>query len=117
MLSALQKLNDSPGINGSLVVAADGLVITSCLQSGIDSETTAALTGDVVGSAVAWLRSGGCQDLKQMVLNAGRGKIVVHAAGTCFLVVLTGQFVNLDVSHLEIASTARVIARRALLST
>ena len=116
MLEALQNLNASPGIKGSLIVAPDGLVITSCLGPGVDDETTAALTSDMVGGALQWLRTGDFPDLQQMVLNSSRGKIVVHAAGSCFLVVLTGQFINIDVTHLEIASAARAIARRAILS-
>ena len=116
MLEILRQLNGSPGINGSLVVAADGLVITSCLGEEVDGDATAALVGDVVGSAIEWLQSGGHAEPSQMVVNASRGKIVVHSADTCFLVVLTSQFVDLDVTHLEIASAARLVARRACLS-
>ncbi len=117
MLEALKKLNESPGINGSLIVASDGLVIATCLDAGMESETAAALTGDIVASAIDMLKCLEGAEMQQMVLTASRGRLVVHAAGGCFLVAVTNQFINLDATHLEIASAARAVSRMASLSS
>lgn len=109
MRETLRELNTLPGIKGSLVVSPDGIVIASELSAELDDETTAALVGNVVTQTQRLLRVGRYSDMESMVLTASRGKIVIRNLNNCHLVVVTNQFINLDVTLLEITSAAAKI--------
>ena len=106
MREVLKKLNSIPGIKGSLVVTTDGIVVASELTSELDEDTTAALAGNVVTHTVSMLNAGEYESMDNMVLTASRGKIVIENLNNCHLVVVTNQFINLDVTLLEITSAA-----------
>lgn len=111
MREVLKKLNGNPGIKGSLVLTPDGIVVTSELSSELDEDTTAALVGNVVTQTTRLLAIGRFQAMDRMILTATRGKIVVENCESCLLVVVTNQFINLDLTLLEIASAAKVIRK------
>lgn len=111
MRDVLKRLNAVPGIKGSLVLTPDGIVVISELSRELDSDTTAALVGNVVTQTVKLLQHGEYPTLERMILTATRGKIVIENLDNCLLVVVTNQFTNLDVTLLEIASTAKVLRR------
>ena len=109
MRKVLKNLNETPGIKGSLVVSPDGIVISSELSNELDEDTTAALVGNVVTQTMRLLEVGRYDTMATMVLTASRGKIVIRNLDNCFLVAVTNQFINLDVTMLEITSAAKRI--------
>lgn len=111
MREVLQRLNATPGIKGSLVLTTDGIVVISELSRELDGETTAALVGNVVTHTMRMLKLGEYKPMERMILTASRGKIVIENLDSCLLVVVTNQFINLDVTLLEIASAAKLIRR------
>jgi len=112
----LKKLNETPGIKGSIVLTPDGIVVTSELSSELDEDTTAALVGNVVTRTMALLDSGEYSAMRRMILTATRGKIVIENLENCLLVVVTNQFTNLDVTMLEISSAAKLIRKLGTIS-
>lgn len=111
MRDVLKKLNSHPGIKGSLVLTMDGIVVASELSNELDEDTTAALVGNVVTQTMRMLETGDYDGMGRMVLTATRGKIVIEHLDNCLLVVVTNQFINLDVTLLEISSSAQVIRK------
>ena len=109
MREVLSQLNSIPGIKGSLVVSPDGIVIATELSTELDDDTTAALVGNVVTQTQRLLQVGRYADMETMVLTASRGKIVTCNLTNCHLVAVTNQFINLDVTLLEIKSAAKKI--------
>lgn len=111
MREVLKKLNTTPGIKGSLVLTPDGIVVASELSSELDEDTTAALVGNVVTQTTRLLAIGRYPSMDSMILTATRGKIVIQNCENCFLVVVTNQFINLDLTLLEIVSSAKLIRK------
>lgn len=109
MREVLKKLNTTPGVKGSLVVTPDGIVVASEISTELDEDTTAALAGNVVTQTVRLLHAGRYEHMDRMILTATRGKIVIENLANCHLVVVTNQFINLDVTLLEISSAAKKI--------
>jgi predicted regulator of Ras-like GTPase activity (Roadblock/LC7/MglB family) len=111
MREVLRRLNATAGVKGSLVLTPDGIVVISDLSPELDGETTAALVGNVVTQTMRLLEVGEFNGMEQMILTASRGKIVIQNLDNCLLVVVTNQFINLDVTLLEISSAAKLIKR------
>lgn len=106
MLEVLEHLNGIPGVKGSLVMTPDGIVVASNIEDHLDDETTAAHLGQAVTRTHRLLEAGAFPPLVEMVLVATRGKIVIVNLESCLLVVVTNQFIDLDVGVLEIKSAA-----------
>ena len=106
MRDVLKELNTLPGIKGSLVVSHDGIVVASELSTELDEDTTAALVGNVVTQTVRLLDAGRYDEMDRMILTASRGKIVIENLRSYHLVVVTNQFINIDLTLLEITSAA-----------
>lgn len=106
MREVLRELNTLAGIKGSLVVTHDGIVVTSELSSELDEDTTAALVGNVVTQTHRLLEIGNYDEMDRMIMTASRGKIVIQNLENCNLVVVTNQFINIDLTLLEISSAA-----------
>lgn len=106
MREVLKELNTVAGIKGSLVVTSDGIVVTSELSNELDEDTTAALVGNVVTQTIRMLEISKYDAMDRMVLTASRGKIVIQNLDNCHLVVVTNQFINIDLTLLEITSAA-----------
>ena len=116
MREVLKELNTLPGIKGSLVVTPDGIVVTSELSNELDEDTTAALVGNVVTQTVRLLDIGQFDEMDRMILTASRGKIVIQNLTNCHLVVVTNQFINIDLTLLEITSAAAKLRELGKLS-
>ena len=116
MREVLKKLNTVAGVKGSLVVTPDGIVVTAELSAELDEDVTAALVGNVVTQTVRLLGIGRYESMERMILTASRGKIVIANLESCHLVVVTNQFINLDLTLLEISSAAKRIRELGVLS-
>ncbi len=116
MHEVLDELVTVPGIKGGIVVTPDGIVVISRLANELDEDTTAALVGNVVTQTLKLLGLGRYEDMDRMILSASRGKIVIENLGNCLLVVVTNQFINLDVTFLEIKSAAKRIRQLGTLT-
>ena len=111
MIEVLDRINEYPGIIGSLVATTDGIVVASRLQNGIDEDAAAALVSSLLTSTVALLRDCGEPRLEQLVLRATRGKILVFDLDNAYLVVVTDQHLDLEQGLLEIRSAAEQLTR------
>ncbi len=116
MREVLKKLNTNPGVKGSLVLTPDGIVVASELSTDLDEDTTAALVGNVVTQTARLLDTSRYQNMDRMVLTATRGKVVIENLENCYFVVVTNQFINLDLTLLEISSAAKRIRELGSLS-
>lgn len=103
----LQNLRKMGDIQGSSVISRDGLVIASDLSKSIDEETFAAMSAAMQGAAetvVSELKQG---ELKQIIVDADKGKIIAISAGEkAILVILTTPRINLGLALLELGKTS-----------
>jgi predicted regulator of Ras-like GTPase activity (Roadblock/LC7/MglB family) len=100
-----------PGLTGSLVASADGLLVAADLPPGIEPSGLAALTtsGLALSHRIALtVQDGGFQEV---VIRAAGGHVVTYAAGpAASLTVLAGPDANVGRLHLESRPAAARIA-------
>jgi uncharacterized protein len=106
----LKDLGRINGVNGSLVVGKDGLIIESEVASNIDSELVAAMSSAVFGTAERSAEEMKHEPLTQVMIEGERGKTLMIDAGEGILVVITDIKVNLGLIRIEMRRSAeRVI--------
>jgi len=110
LIELLKEMQEIGGINGSIVVSRDGLVIASNITE-IDADTFAAMSAAMQGAAetaASELKQG---EVDQIIIETRKGKIISTGAGTkAILVMLTLKSINLGLALLEMGKTAEKIA-------
>ena len=103
----LQGLKKVGGVKGSAVISRDGLMIAHDLLGSTDADTFAAMSAAMQGAAetaVSELKQG---DLRQIVIESSKGKMVSIGAGkNAIVVILTEQDINLGLILLEMGKAS-----------
>ena len=106
----LKDLGRINGVNGSLVVGKDGLIIESEVSSDVDSELVAAMSSAVFCTAERSAEEMKHEPLKQVMIEGSKGKTLMIDAGEGILVVITDIEINLGLIRIEMRRSAeRVI--------
>lgn len=116
MRQILESLNDELGVKGSLVMSPDGVVVTAVLGETLDEEAIAALVSMLLLTLNSGVRENDFRRFDTFVLAANYGKLVVVNLEHSYLVVITDQFIKLDLTRVEIASAAERIRKRGHLT-
>ena len=108
-LPPLERMQDSVGVRGSMVVTGDGLVMASLLGHDLDEDRVAAMASSVIrGTQSALKEIDGA--FNRFVLTSVHGRMVFFDTGPAFVVVLTEKNINLEATILEINAAAKKIA-------
>lgn len=116
MREVLTSLNECPGVIGSLVTTTDGMLVASELRNGPDEEAAAALVSSLIAGTSSLLTEFGRPRLRELVLRASRGKIIITDLGNAYLVTVTDASIDLDQGLLEIRSAAKALRRLGRIS-
>jgi len=112
LIKILKDLRKIGNLQGSSVISRDGLVIASDLSKDVDEETFAAMSAAMQGAAetaASELKKG---ELKEIIIDAAKGKIVTISAGKlAILVCLAKQNANLGLVLLELGRASGKVAR------
>lgn len=111
MQEILDKLNQVPGIKGSMVVTVDGYVVFDALGPELEKETVAAVSSHMVKSSRRMLESLGRGDFSRFTLVSRHGRMIFVTLKSGYLVVITKMDIKLGDILLEIDSAARRIER------
>ena len=107
----LQGLRKIGGIKSSAVISRDGLMVAADLSKNVDADTFAAMSAAMQGAAetaINELRQG---ELRQIVIESTKGKMVSIGAGkNAIVVILTEQDINLGLVLLEMGKASGRIA-------
>ena len=106
MRRILKQLNEVVGVNGSLVVARDGMVVASLLSRLLEEDRVAAMAANVIASTRRALERAGLRNFARFTLVASHGKMVFADTGPAYLVVVTDRNVDLAPVDIEIESAA-----------
>ena len=107
MKEILQRLQQIPGVVGSMVMTEDGMVVCSALGPGLESESLATLSsGTRLSLQRAAVQSGDGKP-HEIVLEGTEGNLVLLEIGEATLIVVTHAGLELDSGMLEIRSVAR----------
>lgn len=111
MYHVLESLNKTTGITGSMLVGNDGIVIAADLTEQIDSETIGALAASITANVQKSLDRLQQTPLRQITIEAQKGKLFLTDVGRGVLVVTTEPQVNIGLVRLEIKEAAQKILR------
>ncbi len=114
MKAILQKLNETAGIRGSMVMTQDGITAAAALGPNFEEDVVAALASAILTSIRQSLRQVEMNaTLSQFVLTASDGKMVFVNLGNAYLLVVAKRDMELDTTMVEIQSAAHHINNRA----
>jgi len=117
MKQILRRLNETPGIRGSLVMTEDGIIASADLGAGLEEEPVAALASGLLGS---WKRSLGAlgrpETLQEVSLGASDGRLVFVEVDGAYLVAVTGRGIDLAQTFGILRDAARKLRARNVLA-
>jgi predicted regulator of Ras-like GTPase activity (Roadblock/LC7/MglB family) len=109
MYKILEDLNKTAGINGSMIVGQDGIVIAADLNSQLQDEAVGALAASILDTVKKSMERLSNEDLKQITVEASEGKLFLSDVGIGILAVTTDPQVNVGMVRLEIKDAAEKI--------
>lgn len=109
MYKILEGLNKTTGINGSMIVGQDGIVIAADLNTQLQDEAVGALAASIVSTVKKSMERLSDEDLKQITVEASKGKLFLTDVGIGILAVTTDPQVNVGMVRLEIRNAAEKI--------
>ena len=114
MDDVLETLNQTPGVQGSLIVGKDGLLITSLGEAAPDPDFLGAETAELLQSAESGMRDKFERgDLGMMSLEAQNGHMFLKSINdVTYLMVLTGTDVSLGMVRFGIEKATNALAEQ-----
>ena len=113
MRDTLKNLNQVVGINGSMLVTRDGMVVASELGKDLEEDAVAALATAIIRTTLRALKKISGEGFLLFTLTASFGRLVLLDAELAYLVVVTERTINIDGTILEMQSAVRQIQKKA----
>ena len=113
MRETLNNLNRVVGINGSMLVTRDGIVVAAELGEGLEQDAVAALATSAIRTSLRALKKVGEEAFTLFVLTASFGRLVLLNAEIAYLVVVAERSINIDATILEMQSAISQIRKKA----
>jgi len=110
----LGELNKTSDVVGSFIVAEDGIIVASDLQSEIDAEMIGALISSVIRASRQTVDKMEYGDVKNFMLEAEKNKIFFARCKFGFLVIVTGPEANLGLIRVEARNAVKKLEGIAL---
>ncbi len=114
MRAILRNLTRVSGVQGTVLVDRDGMVILSELDADLDGERVGAMAAAIVATVEDSLAKVDRGPLVHLQMDAEEGKIIVEEAGKALLVVLTEKSVNIGLIRIEIKTAADKLKQQQL---
>lgn len=102
MYNILGDLNKTSGIQGSMLVGNDGIIIAADLDQRLEDETVGALAASIVANVSKAMERLKQHNPERITIEADEGKIFLNDAGVGILAVVTEPEVNVGMVRLEI---------------
>ena len=102
MYNILGDLNKTSGIEGSMLVGNDGIIIAADLDQRLEDETVGALAASIVSNVSKAMERLKQHNPDRITIEADEGKIFLNDAGVGILAVVTEPEVNVGMVRLEI---------------
>ena len=112
MRTILRNLSRVSGVQGTVLVDRDGIVILSHLDGDASDERVGAIAGAIAATVEDSLDKIGRGPLVHIQMDADEGKMLVQEAGKGLLVVLADKEVNIGLIRLEMKAAAEKLKQR-----
>ena len=106
MERTLAELNKTPGVVGSFVVAADGIIVASDFTSELNDEMMGALTSSIINSAEKATKKMEQGDLVSFIVETDRNKLFFNSTRAGFLVCIGQVDANLGLIRVEMRAAS-----------
>lgn len=102
----LAEINKTPGVIGSFVVAADGIIVASDFATELNDELMGALTSSIINSTEKATKKMEQGDLVSFIVETDMNKMFFNATRSGFLVCVANPDANLGLIRVEMRSAA-----------
>ncbi len=102
MYEILDQVNKVRGVQGSIVMGKDGMVVASDISSEVKDEAVAAVASQVLGSLQGALKRMDLGTFRRFVVTGSLGRVVMLDAGSALLIALLEPDVNLGLVSVEL---------------
>lgn len=102
----LAELNKTPGVIGSFVVAADGIIVASDFATELNDELMGALTSSIINSTEKATRKMEQGDLISFVVETDTNKMYFNSTRAGYLVCISSPDANLGLVRVEMRAAA-----------
>jgi predicted regulator of Ras-like GTPase activity (Roadblock/LC7/MglB family) len=109
MHEILEELNKTSGVNGSMIVGKDGIVIAADLHTQLQNEEVGALAASIISIVQKSVSRLSDDALKQVTVEASNGKLFLTDVGIGILAVTTDPQVNVGLIRLEVKNAAEKV--------
>ena len=106
MERALAELNKTPGVIGSFVVAADGIIVASDFTTELNDELMGALTSSIINSTEKATKKMEHGDLVSFIIETDRNKLFFNSTRSGFLVCVAQPDANLGLIRVEMRAAS-----------
>lgn len=106
MKDVLEKLNQSVGVKGSMIVTSDGITVASALGKDMDENLVAAMASNTIHNTKRALKKINAESFNRFILTATYGKMVFVDIDVAFIVVVTDKDIHLDQTLIDVSSAA-----------
>lgn len=113
MQQILKQLNQTPGIAGSFVVGADGMLVISEVAWTMDEESVGALASAVINTIERASGKIGQGPLKSAAIETDQNKLFFSPTRIGYLVTIATEQANLGLVRLEMGHAVQALNESA----
>jgi predicted regulator of Ras-like GTPase activity (Roadblock/LC7/MglB family) len=106
MERTLAELNKTPGVIGSFVVAADGIIVASDFTTELNDEMMGALTSSIINSTEKATRKMEQGELVSFIVETDRNKLFFNTTRSGFLVCVANPEANMGLVRVEMRAAS-----------
>jgi len=106
MERTLSELNKTPGVIGSFVVAADGIIVASDFTTELNDEIMGALTSSIINATEKATKKMEHGQLVSFIIETDRDKLFFNSTRSGFLVCVAKQEANLGLIRVEMRAAS-----------
>ena len=107
MEQILGELNKIPDVNGSCIVAEDGIIVATDFHSDIDDESIGALMSSIIHASKQAIEKMKYGDIRSFMLEAEKNKVFFARCKFGYLIVITGAEANLGLIRVEVKNAVK----------
>jgi len=98
----LNRLNKIEGVNGSLLIGKDGIVVAADLGTETDENAVAAVGSQILSSLQGALNRMGMGDFRRFIITGSNGKVIMADASSVLLILLLDLDTNIGLAGVEV---------------
>ena len=106
MERTLSELNKTPGVIGSFVVAADGIIVASDFTTELNDEIMGALTSSIINATEKATKKMEHGELRSFLIETDRDKLFFNATRSGYLVCVAKPDANLGLVRVEMKAAS-----------